>query len=44
MKHKLLTALTCSTLLMGMAAFSSNEKTTTESKQYEPTYKINVLN
>lgn len=32
MKHKLLTALTCSALLMGMAACSSNEKTTTESK------------
>lgn len=32
MKHKLLTALTCSALLMGMAACSSNEKTATESK------------
>ncbi|PFY39133.1 hypothetical protein COL50_25240 [Bacillus toyonensis] len=39
MKHKLLTALTCSALLIGMAACSSNEKTTTESKQSEPTYK-----
>nr|MCX3324301.1 hypothetical protein [Bacillus paranthracis] len=39
MKRKLLTALTCSALLMGMAACSSNEKTTTESKQSEPTYK-----
>ncbi|PFL71970.1 stress protein [Bacillus anthracis] len=32
MKRKLLTALACSALLMGMAACSSNEKTTTESK------------
>ncbi|MED1512791.1 stress protein [Bacillus proteolyticus] len=32
MKRKLLTALTCSALLMGMAACSSNEKTATESK------------
>ncbi|MBJ8055659.1 hypothetical protein JDS87_28025 [Bacillus cereus] len=32
MKRKLLTALTCGTLLMGMAACSSNEKTTTESE------------
>ncbi|MEH7220790.1 stress protein [Bacillus toyonensis] len=32
MKRKLLTALTCSTLLMGMAACSSNDKTATESK------------
>ena len=32
MKRKLLTALTCSTLLMGMAACSSNEKAATESK------------
>ncbi|MBK5345815.1 hypothetical protein JFU18_29020 [Bacillus sp. TH22] len=39
MKRKLLTALTCSALLMGMAACSSNEKTTTESKSSEPAYK-----
>ncbi|EJR54423.1 hypothetical protein IIO_05749 [Bacillus cereus VD115] len=32
MKRKLLTALACSALLMGMAACSSNEKTATESK------------
>ncbi|PER25059.1 MULTISPECIES: DUF6241 domain-containing protein [Bacillus] len=32
MKRKLLPVLTCGTLLMGMAACSSNEKTTTESK------------
>ncbi|WP_025149528.1 hypothetical protein [Bacillus sp. H1a] len=32
MKRKLLTALTCSALLMGMAACSSNEKTASESK------------
>ncbi|MFU2033152.1 stress protein [Bacillus wiedmannii] len=32
MKHKLLTVLTCSALLMGMAACSSNDKTATESK------------
>ncbi|HDR8072012.1 TPA: stress protein [Bacillus cereus] len=32
MKRKLLIALTCSALLMGMAACSSNDKTTTESK------------
>ncbi|EJS73962.1 DUF6241 domain-containing protein [Bacillus cereus] len=32
MKRKLLTALTCGTLLMSMAACSSNEKTATESK------------
>ncbi|PEM58655.1 stress protein [Bacillus toyonensis] len=32
MRRKLLTALTCSTLLMGMAACSSNDKTATESK------------
>ncbi|PGZ06878.1 hypothetical protein COE30_19975 [Bacillus cereus] len=32
MKRKLLTALACSALLMGMVACSSNEKTTTESK------------
>ncbi|WP_163255840.1 stress protein [Bacillus tropicus] len=32
MKHKLLTALACSTLLMGMAACSSNDKTTNEVK------------
>lgn len=32
MNRKLLMALTCDTLLMGMAACSSNEKTTTESK------------
>ncbi|HFJ9448185.1 stress protein [Bacillus cereus group sp. TH243-1LC] len=32
MKRKLLTALTCSALLMGMAACSSNDKTTNESK------------
>ena len=32
MNRKLLMALTCGTLLMGMAACSSNEKTTTESK------------
>ncbi|MDA1529428.1 hypothetical protein [Bacillus cereus group sp. TH260-2LC] len=39
MKRKLLTALTCSALLMGMAACSSNEKNTTESKPSEPKYK-----
>ncbi|WIG19401.1 hypothetical protein [Bacillus anthracis] len=39
MKHKLLTALACSALLMGMVACSSNEKTATESKSSEPTYK-----
>lgn len=39
MKRKLLTALACSTLLMGLAACGSNEKTTTESKTSEPTYK-----
>ncbi|KLA04045.1 hypothetical protein B4153_5910 [Bacillus cereus] len=39
MKRKLLTTLACSALLMGMAACSSNEKTTTESKSTEPTYK-----
>ncbi|MEH7754774.1 stress protein [Bacillus toyonensis] len=32
MKRKLLTALACSTLLMGMAACSSNDKTANESK------------
>ncbi|EEM49164.1 DUF6241 domain-containing protein [Bacillus cereus] len=32
MNRKLLTVLTCGTLFMGMAACSSNEKTTTESK------------
>ena len=32
MNRKLLTVLTCGTLLMGMAACSSNEKATTESK------------
>ncbi|WP_166705077.1 stress protein [Bacillus albus] len=32
MKHKLLTALACSALLMGMAACSSNDKTANESK------------
>ncbi|MDA1581986.1 stress protein [Bacillus cereus group sp. TH228LC] len=32
MKRKLLTALACSALLMGMAACSSNDKTTNESK------------
>ncbi|HDR4726910.1 TPA: stress protein [Bacillus cereus] len=32
MKRKLLTALACSTLLIGMSACSSNENTTTESK------------
>ncbi|MGE7883957.1 DUF6241 domain-containing protein [Bacillus sp. NPDC094077] len=32
MKRKLLTALTCGTLLISMAACSSNEKTVTESK------------
>lgn len=32
MKRKLLTALTCSALLMGMAACSPNDKTATESK------------
>ncbi|MGE6537555.1 DUF6241 domain-containing protein [Bacillus luti] len=32
MKRKLLPVLTCGTLLMGMAACSSNEKTITESK------------
>ncbi|QWI15454.1 hypothetical protein EXW48_05325 [Bacillus wiedmannii] len=32
MKQKLLTALACGTLLMSMAACSSNEKTATESK------------
>ncbi|EJS65819.1 hypothetical protein CN425_02235 [Bacillus cereus] len=32
MKRKLLTVLTCGTLLMSMAACSSNEKTATESK------------
>lgn len=39
MKRKLLTALACSALLMGLAACGSNEKTTTESKSSEPTYK-----
>ncbi len=32
MKWKLLTALTCSALLMGLVACGSNEKTATESK------------
>jgi len=32
MKRKLLTALACSVLIMGMAACSSNDKTATESK------------
>lgn len=32
MKRKLLTALACSALFIGMAACSSNEKTTTELK------------
>lgn len=39
MKRILLTVLTYSTLLMGMATCSSNEKTTTESKPSEPVYK-----
>ncbi|MGF9769742.1 hypothetical protein [Bacillus albus] len=39
MKKKLLTALTFSTLLMGMVACNPDEKTTTESKSSEPTYK-----
>lgn len=32
MKRKLLTALACSVLIMGIAACSSNDKTATESK------------
>ncbi|WP_305928091.1 hypothetical protein [Bacillus mycoides] len=39
MKRKLLTALACSALLMGLTACGSNEKTATESKSSEPTYK-----
>ncbi|MBZ4225809.1 hypothetical protein [Bacillus wiedmannii] len=39
MKRKLLTALTCSALLMGMATCSSNEKTATETKSSEPNFK-----
>lgn len=39
MKEKLLTVLTCSALLMGMVACNWDEKTTTESKSSEPTYK-----
>ncbi|MCC2507628.1 MULTISPECIES: hypothetical protein [Bacillus cereus group] len=39
MKSKLLTALACSALFMGMTACGSNEKTTTESKSSEPAYK-----
>ncbi|WP_144499442.1 hypothetical protein [Bacillus sp. FDAARGOS_235] len=39
MKRKLFTALTYSALLMGLTACDSNEKTATESKTSEPTYK-----
>ncbi|WP_141110060.1 hypothetical protein [Bacillus mycoides] len=42
MKRKLLTALACSALLMGMAACSSNEKTATESNPKRGTAEIRV--
>ncbi|QWI73071.1 stress protein (plasmid) [Bacillus mycoides] len=41
MKKNLLTALACSTLLMGLAACGSNEKTATESKPLTTTSLIN---
>ncbi|MED0945966.1 stress protein [Bacillus mycoides] len=50
MKRKLLTALACSALLMGMAACSSNEKTATESnpkqeeKKPEPVTTTSLIN
>lgn len=40
MKRKLLTALACSALLMGMAACSSNDKTATESKPKQEAKKV----
>lgn len=49
MKRKLLTALACSALLMGMAACSSTDKTATESKpkqeakQPEPVTTISLI-
>ncbi|WP_459503093.1 hypothetical protein [Bacillus sp. C1] len=39
MKKKILTALTCGTLLVGLTSCGSNEQTTTESQKSEPTYK-----
>lgn len=44
MKRKLLTALTCSALLMGLAACGSNQKTAIESTSSEPTYKKEETN
>ncbi|PED93020.1 stress protein [Bacillus toyonensis] len=40
MKRKLLTALTCSALLMGLVACNSNEKSSTESKPKQEAKKL----
>jgi hypothetical protein len=43
MKRKLLTALACSALLMGLAACGSNEKTATESKSKQEVKKTEPI-
>ncbi|TPV37920.1 stress protein [Bacillus dicomae] len=43
MKRKLLTALACSALLMGMAACSSNDKTANESKPKQEAKKAELV-